>query len=228
MFFMILQRKRSRLGRTLSNLGLHGLTAKRLRRIRRLDQSAFAGRNPNYPVSTGIRQYGRFFAVDFYAVIERLLRRKPKARILEIGAGKGVFLRQSKAEFGNRVETIATGLKRPPETKGIDSYRVVRLSKPVQRRPLVGEFDLIVSVSGELQVMGPKAIVLNVLSKLALGGRAFLDLGVLRLAHGKVGYMESEYARVFEENGFRVRKILNFRPREALDEVSLMELERVQ
>jgi len=213
--------------RSLSNLGPRGWEAKWLRNIRSRDRAAFAGKLNSYPVSTGVRQYNEMFREDLHAPLRAAVARGERPRVLDIGAGAGTFLGETKIFFGDKVETVATGLARPPDMTGIDTYRVMRLSKNAQRRPLEGKFDVIASVSGEVQVMGPKQITENVLSHLKPGGRAFLDIGAARIGPGgKVVTIEEDMKQFIEEKGFSVRKVVTMPSQEKRLPVTLMVIER--
>ncbi|MBN2518442.1 MAG: hypothetical protein JXB14_06340 [Candidatus Altiarchaeota archaeon] len=213
-----------RIRRGLSNLGPRGKTAIELRRIRRLDQAAYGGKAPHYPVSTGVKEYGAMFNTDFYGAVQKSIARGRKPKVLEVSAGEGRFLRELKDRFGHNITTVATGLARPPKTKGIDSYRVMRLGN--QKRPLSGGFDFIVAVSGEPQKMSPGEVTDHVLSRLRPGGKAYLDLGMLQLAHGKVTTIEGDTKGFFEDQGFRVLRVLHTKAVERVGNVTLMEIER--
>jgi SAM-dependent methyltransferase len=214
--------------RSLSNLGPRGWEAKWLRNIRSRDRQAFAGKLNSYPVSTGVRQYNEMFREDLHEPIRAAVKRGERPRVLDIGAGAGTFLGETKIFFGDKVETVATGLTRPPDVTGIDKYRVMRLSSK-KFKPLEGKFDVIASVSGEVQLMGPKQITENVLSHLKPGGRAFLDIGAARIGPGgKVVAIEEGTRKFIEKEGFSVRKVVTMPAQEKRLPVTLMVIERKQ
>jgi len=62
-----------RIGRRLSNWGRRGVQARKLRRIRRLDQAAYGGEMPKYPVSTGISEYDRMFETGLHDPIRQAI-----------------------------------------------------------------------------------------------------------------------------------------------------------
>jgi hypothetical protein len=202
-----------------------------LRKNRAKDREAFGGKRPDYPVFSGLADYSRMFQTDLAEVAQGQLKREPVIRALEISAGAGNFLKGLKRRFGPKVRTVATGLTRPADTKGIDRYRVYRFSR-FGRRPLgEGQFDMIVCVSGELQAMKMAEIREKVLRLLRVGGRAFIDVGA-NIPH-RQGKMEElvwqAEDRIQRTGEFKVVKTLHRKPKELhMEEVTLMEIQRLR
>lgn len=195
----------ARFRRVYSNwFGLRGIEARSVKKGRRLDRLAYAKKEPYYRVSTGVNEYSDLFETNFYVEAQKQIDQKGKARVLEISAGEGKFLHDLKKMFGYKVETVATGLTRPPVLKGIDSYRVVRLANEKTPQKL-GKFDLIVSVSGEPHMLNAALVADRLRTLLNPNGKAFLDMGMLLLGHGRIPEFEEEAIRDFEKNGFNVK-----------------------
>jgi ubiquinone/menaquinone biosynthesis C-methylase UbiE len=224
-------KRRTRLGRVLSNWGSRGRTAKELRENRKKDREAFAGKRKDYPVFSGLETYSRMFQKELDGVVQERLKTEPKADVLEISAGAGNFLKELKQRFGKRIRTVSTGLTRPQDTTGIDSPRVYRFMQSNPKPLQEGQFDIIVCVSGETQTMKPAEIRERVLRLLKVGGTAFIDFGANIPHHGGklqefVWGVEDSMKRSGE---FKVIKTLHPTPREIImEEVTLMEIKRVR
>ncbi len=222
---------RTRLERVLSNWGFRGKTAKKLLENRRKDREAYQGKRPDYPVFSGLEEYSRMFGRELVNVVQERLEHEPVANVLEISAGAGNLLKELKQRFGKQVRTVATGLTRPPNTRGIDKYRVYRFSKS-KRKPLMqGQFDVLVCVSGELQAMRIREIKENVLRLLKVGGSAFIDLGATIPHHqGKLKELVWEAENEIQKTGeFKVVNTLHRKPKEIqMEEVTLMEIRRMR
>lgn len=205
-----------------------GREAKEIKNRRRDDRRAMAGLKPGYTIHGSLEHYNKIFQTEFISRIRGLLAIQPSVRILDISAGRGDFLKRAKFEFGNRVRTEATGLRRPVLTDGIDKYHIHRFGKTKGYRPVLKPgFDIITCSSGETQTLTSQQLTKRVLPLLSKNGTAFLDLGMLRLAHGKVTLIEQDVVRDIEAAGFRVVKRVYVPAAEAPSEtVSLFWIQR--
>jgi len=197
----------ARFRRAYSNwFGSRGIQARGIRKGRQLDRNAYAGKNPMYVVSQGVTEYSNLFNTNFYVETQRFIDRKGRASVLDIGAGEGRFLQQLKKKFGLKVKTVATGFTRPPNLNGIDAYHVVQISKESSAQKLRekhGPFDIIVSVSGEPQIMHPEKIASRIKTLMSPKGVAFIDLGQLQPGH-EITELEEEAIEILKKEGFEV------------------------
>ena len=166
--------------------------AQYLKETRARENAARTGRPPaaGYSLSRDLMDYSRFMGKDIVEEIRGVVGRKGVAHVLDLGMGEGNFLRDVKKIFGNQVVTYGTCLTHPTSREGLDRVFVgdeLYDKSSFQRFAREGgpNFDLIVSRKAGTLRASFRVISKKVLSKLAYGGVAHIQLGYKNPAYAQ-------------------------------------------
>ena len=214
---------------SVKNTFWRGFIARRIRDYRRMDRSSYLGGydekvDPEnvYYTNSGLRKYNENFGVNFAEIARRLGSKQERIRVLDIGAGQGLFGLQLQKALGPRqVELHAIGFTRPfhkhqgewqvtgkelkkeakEPWKQFASFHVGDFNMKGEKKLEDESFDLVVSHSS---VTLNYQSLMKIAKKLRQGGEAYVQMIV-----GK-GLVHQATMRTLEEKGFRVEVLKSF------------------
>ncbi len=127
-------------------------------------------------------------------LVHRVLRRKEKCRLLDLGCGNANALREIKGLFGKRVHTIGMDLLSPSIIQGVDEF----IEGDVHAQSFPGACDLILSFRSIHEMGGIRSLIPAIASSLEKGGRAYCWIRMRESPEGKTLFVGEMNER--EEN----------------------------
>lgn len=173
------------------------ILANRFIKIRNFDKKNI------YATNRHLVAYCDYFRIDFVELIIEKLKHKNRFRVLDIGAGKGLFALELSQLF-KRVDSHTLSLSHSSE---LSNSRVKQHIGSFENFVPKNKFDLIVSIFGIHYTQNKPLAIEKVCNHLTLGGSAYLQLNKktynslplkkLKSAGFEISYQEDYWGRIF-------------------------------
>lgn len=159
-------------------------TKERINLAQRIKSARFVDRLEGWETRRGIFKYQNLLRVDFDAIKKKLLTRKNRIRVLDIGCGPGYFLSEFKK--GNKkiiTHGLRVNLEGSPhlgDVKTIDKTISAKIDNlhigSFENYKFKHKFDLIVSAIGSVYTASQAHTIWKVCSLLNVGGVAAINI----------------------------------------------------